>query len=453
MTRTTYFRKGFGLKAEVRPQIQREFGSALVEHLRSQGYFGSFGDVTVHVAKKFGFCYGVDRAVDYAYEARVKFPNRRIFLVGEIIHNPHVNRRLTEMGIRFIFPGDDGRFDFSDVSEDDVVIIPAFGVRLSDMATLRKIGCILVDTTCGSVLLVWKRVKSYAKDGFTVVLHGKHHHEESKATVSQVERYEDSHYLILRTLEEADLVGAYAAGEEGAPNRENFMELFQDRVSPGFDPDHHLARIGIANQTTMLANESLEVGRRIQKKLVDHKGKAYADENFRAIDTICSATQTRQDAVEELLENENLDAMIVLGGYNSSNTNHLAHICRQSVPTYHIADASCIDPGSGTVRHKPGLDPECPEEVASNWLPSRPVQLGITAGASSPNNMIGLALLNVFAARDIDISDVLPEEAGRQEKVAVGTCQWIWDEKPSRISVAHSPFRRFRRRPGASDRL
>ncbi len=170
----TYFRKGFGLKKELRPLIDAEYHSALVERVRGRGYTDSFGDVTVRLAQEFGFCYGVDRAVDYAYETVHKFPDRTIYLVGEIIHNPHVNQRMTDMGIKFVYPDPKGRFDFSHVTSEDVVILPAFGVTTHDFETLKKVGCILVDTTCGSVLHVWKRVEGYARAGFTSIIHGKY---------------------------------------------------------------------------------------------------------------------------------------------------------------------------------------------------------------------------------------------------------------------------------------
>src|SRR5688500_526660 len=253
----TYFRKGFGLKAEVKPVIDAEYHSALVERIRSRGYMDTFGDVTVRLAEEFGFCYGVDRAVDYAYETVHKFRDRRIFLVGEIIHNPHVNRRMTEMGIRFLYPDESGKFDCSDLTADAVVILPAVGVTLRDFHRRREVGAILVDTTCGSVLHVWKRVDEYARDGFTALIHGKYYHEESRATASQVTKHEGGRYIIVRDMDEAMLVCDYIADRPGHLDRAALIEHFREKASPGFDPDLHLQQIGVANQTTMLANESL----------------------------------------------------------------------------------------------------------------------------------------------------------------------------------------------------
>ena len=403
----TYFRKGFGLKREVGPLIDAEYQSALVQRIRARGYTDTFGDVTVRLAQEFGFCYGVDRAVDYAYETVHKFPDRKIWLVGEIIHNPHVNQRMTEMGISFIYPDAEGHFDFSDVSSEHVVILPAFGVTLHDFETLRGIGCILVDTTCGSVLHVWKRVESYARDGFTAVIHGKYTHEESRATASQVNKHPGGKYVIVRDMEEAMLVCDYIARRPGHLSREAFIEHFDHRSSSGFDPDAHLERVGVANQTTMLANESLAIGAKVREAMVERHGEAYAAEHYRSFGTICSATQERQDAVADMMEDPP-DVMLVIGGYNSSNTNHLAHLCRQHTRTFHVEDASCIDVESGTVRHKPELSPTADQIVERDWLPEGPFELGITAGASTPNNKIGEALLRILEIRGVRV-DLAPE--------------------------------------------
>jgi 4-hydroxy-3-methylbut-2-enyl diphosphate reductase len=405
----TYFRKGFGLKKELRPLIDAEYQSALVERIRARGYTDVFGDVTVRLAQEFGFCYGVDRAVDYAYETVHKFPEKKIFLVGEIIHNPHVNQRMTDMGIAFIYPEADGSFQFSQVAADDVVILPAFGVTTQDFEALREIGCILVDTTCGSVLHVWKRVESYARDGFTSVIHGKYTHEESRATASQARKHEGGKYLVVRDMDEAALVCDYIAGRPGALSRPEFVAHFRDKASPGFDPDSDLRHVGVANQTTMLASESIAIGMTIHEAMVERYGFEHIKEHYRSFGTICSATQERQDAVAEMMEAPP-EIMIVIGGYNSSNTNHLAHLCRQHTRTYHIQDASCIAVDDGTIRHKPELNPDAEEVPESDWLPDGPFELGVTAGASTPNNKIGEAVLRVLKIRGIDVEQE-PEEA------------------------------------------
>jgi 4-hydroxy-3-methylbut-2-enyl diphosphate reductase len=397
-----YFRKGFGLKKEMQPLIDAEYQSALVERIRARGYADTFGDVTVRLAQEFGFCYGVDRAIDYAYETVHKFPNKKIYLVGEIIHNPHVNQRMTEMGISFLYPQDSGVFDFSSVAKEDVVILPAFGVTLNDFETLRGIGCILVDTTCGSVLHVWKRVESYARDGFTAVIHGKYTHEESRATASQVNKFPGGKYIIVRDMAEADLLCDYIAKRAKHLRTEDFKTQFKTKVSAGFDPEVDLEFIGVANQTTMLASESMAIGAKIREAIVERFDEEHTSVHFRSFGTICSATQERQDAVEEMMEKPP-DLMLVIGGYNSSNTNHLAHLCRQYTDTFHIQDASCIDVGAGTIKHKVELDPEAEEILDEDWLPQDAFDLGITAGASTPNNKIGEALLRILEIRGITV--------------------------------------------------
>jgi 4-hydroxy-3-methylbut-2-en-1-yl diphosphate reductase len=393
---TTYFRKGFGLKADVEQDLAADYTGDLVDRLRADDNTLVVGDVTIRLAKEFGFCYGVERAVEYAYQTRRKFPDRRIFLAGEIIHNPHVNRKLSEMGIVFLTAGADG-FDFSAVQPEDVVILPAFGVTIGDFERLRQLGCVMVDTTCGSVLNVWKRVESYARDNFTALIHGKYYHEETRATASQVLKYPGGRYLVVRDMAEAQLVCDYI---EGKGDRAAFLAKFAQQSNPGFDPDRDLTRIGVANQTTMLAKESLAIGEFVGQAMARHFGPEHRAEHFRTFDTICSATQDRQDAVLALLE-EPLDVMLVIGGYNSSNTISLAAICAERVPTYHVEDASCIDPATNTIRYLPIGTKQ--EAAVTGWLPmTGPLRVGLTAGASTPNNKIGEAVALVLATRGLD---------------------------------------------------
>src|SRR6266480_2743980 len=335
----TYFRKGFGLKGAIEGALTADYHSRVVDAIRASGYTLEIGDLTFRLAGEFGFCYGVDRAVEYAYETRTKFPGKRTFLVGEIIHTTHVNHKLEAMGVQFLHrpdgeSGGGGEFDFSTVTPEDVVILPAFGVTVKDFERLRAIGCVLVDTTCGSVLNVWKRVDSYAKDGFTAIIHGKYYHEETKATSSQVTKYPGGHYLVVRDMAEAREVCNHI---EGAGSGERLLELFAGKLSPGFEPDRDLVRVGVANQTTMLSGESLAIAAELRNSMSQRYGETALAEHFRTFDTICSATQDRQDAVLKLIA-EPLDLMVVIGGYNSSNTTHLAAICHEKVPTYHVED-------------------------------------------------------------------------------------------------------------------
>jgi 4-hydroxy-3-methylbut-2-en-1-yl diphosphate reductase len=411
----TYFRRGLGLKKEVEPILASEYHSQLVDEIRARGS-ASFGDLTIRLAKDFGFCYGVDRAVDYAYQTAHKFPDRRIFLVGEIIHNPHVNRRLREAGITFLYP-ENGEFDFDGITTEDVVILPAFGVTLRDFQQLREIGCILIDTTCGSVLNVWKRVESYARDGFTALIHGKYFHEETRATASQAHTHPGGRYIVVRDMAEAKLVMAWIEGSPGAFTRDAFLDHFRDKSSAGFDPDRDLDRIGVANQTTMLASESLAIAAAVGESLGRRHGNATLADHFRSFDTICSATQERQDAVLEMMR-EPPAIMLVIGGYNSSNTNHLAHLCREYTAAYHIADSTCIDVESRTMRHKPELAADAAETEVKDWLPAGPLVVGLTAGASTPNNKIGETIVKVLAMRGLEA--VLPPEPGTQPAPATG---------------------------------
>ena len=394
---STYFRKGFGLKAEVQEDLAAYEG-ALVDRMKASDYTLTAGDVTIRLAREFGFCYGVERAVEYAYQTRRKFPDRRIVLVGEIIHNPYVNAQLRDMGIEILDRRDGRTFDFSSIRPEDVVILPAFGVTIEDFEQLRSLGCILVDTTCGSVLNVWKRVESYARDGFTAVIHGKYYHEETRATASQVRKHGEGHYLVVRDMSEARVVCDYLEGKvDAAVVSQRFAP---HAVSPGFDPTLHLKRIGVANQTTMLARESLAIGEEIGAAIARARGEAARAEQFKTFDTICSATQERQDAVLELLR-EPLDAMIVIGGFNSSNTISLAALCSEKVPTFHVESASAIDPERKAIHfRRAGI--KHVEAEATNWLPaSGAVRVGLTAGASTPNNKIGEAIVRILATRGV----------------------------------------------------
>jgi 4-hydroxy-3-methylbut-2-enyl diphosphate reductase len=380
------FRKGLDMKEAVAGELAAAYDSAIVDRVRTNNFQYSSGRLTVHLAREFGFCYGVDRAVDYAYQARRRFPGRNVFLTGEIIHNPHVNDRLRAEGIRFL--SDRGERP-EELGPDDVVILPAFGVTVADMARLSSQGCTLVDTTCGSVLNVWKNVVRYAQDGLTAIIHGKVRHEETRATASQALKYPNGRYLVVLDRAEAQTVCDYI---RGGGDRQAFLDRFSGALSRDFDPERDLQRIGCANQTTMLMSESLEIGEMFRQAMRDRYGEGELQTRFRAFDTICSATQERQDAVIALLAEEQLDVMLVVGGYNSSNTCNLARICAAKVTTYHIADPRCMV-SADEIHHRPVGAPSTSagiEDVTRAWLPAAgPVVVGLTAGASTPNNIVG----------------------------------------------------------------
>jgi 4-hydroxy-3-methylbut-2-enyl diphosphate reductase len=378
------FRKGLDLKEAVAGELAAAYHSSLVDAVRADGFVRHSGRLTLHLAQEFGFCYGVDRAVDYAYQTRKRFPDSNVFLTGEIIHNPHVNDRLRERGIRFL---SDGAERSANLGPGDVVILPAFGVSVEELKRLEARGCTLVDTTCGSVLNVWKNVKRYAQEGFTSVIHGKVRHEETQATASQATAT-GAHYLVVRDEAQAEEVCAFI---RRPTDPEGFLAAFREAVSAGFDPVRHLDRIGCANQTTMLMSESLKIGEMLKAAMADRYGPDQLAERFRSFDTICSATQERQDAVVELLTRYPLDLAIVVGGYNSSNTCNLAKICAESVATFHIAEPACLVSGE-QIRHRPiGLPSTAAvaEAVAGPWLPAGPLRIGLTAGASTPNSIVG----------------------------------------------------------------
>jgi 4-hydroxy-3-methylbut-2-en-1-yl diphosphate reductase len=395
----TYFQKGFNLKRVVGPVLEENYASAVVERLKELGYTARAGSVVVKLAREFGFCYGVDRAVEYAYETRQQFPDRRIFLSGEVIHNPEVNGRLAAMGIQILREGSDPAGRYQSVGPEDVVILPAFGVTVGEMEHLKSKGCVLVDTTCGSVLNVWKNVHQYARDGYTAVIHGKHYHEETKATASQAVSHDAGRYLVVRDRREAEQVCGFIRGEiSGA----DLMAAVGKAASPGFDPDRDLQRVGLANQTTMLSSESLEIQELLRQAMRDRYGEAELASRFRAFDTICSATQDRQDEVNAMLAEGGLDLMVVVGGYNSSNTQALARICTARLPTYHIDAARCIEPEG--IRHRPlGSSAEV---TRADWLPEGPVRVGLTAGASTPNNVVGDVVARILALRGLSPADL-----------------------------------------------
>lgn len=389
------YSRGFGLKEQIQGELEADYHSDLVDRLRAAGGTLRFGEVEVRLAKEFGFCYGVDKAIDFAYEARRNFPDRRIFLTAEIIHNPRVNRRLIEMGVRFMSGPDACGLTPDDLSPEDVVVLPAFGVSLEELARYRSRGCVLVDTTCGSVVHVWKRVEKYTRDGFTSLIHGKVRHEETIATASHAWQGGKGAWIVVYDLEEAEAVCDFIRrGADPSADRQAdaaaMAARFDGKTSPGFDFARDLERVGVANQTTMLSSESLEIGARVRAAMAARHGEAGAAERFRSFDTICHATQERQDAVLEMMR-EPPDLMLVIGGYNSSNTMHLAEICARHCPTFHVAEVDEML-SAERIRHKPPVLGALPVE-STGWLPAkRPLTVGVTAGASTPNRVIGEAI-------------------------------------------------------------
>lgn len=377
--------------AAVQAQVETHYRSEIVDRLRASGGVLSAAGVTVRLAKQFGFCYGVERAIDLAYAAAKVFKDKRVFILGEIIHNPEVNRQIAELGITNIIPA--GREpDLDGLTANDVVIVPAFGSEVKTVARIKEIGAQIVDTTCGDVMSVWKRVRQNAQDDMTSIIHGKASHEETKATASRAVLEGRGHYLIVLTLEDTDYVCNYIrhGGDKTA-----FLERFRGAMSEGFDPDLHLRRVGVANQTTMMRGETEEVQRRVMAAVRDRDGEAGA--NYRFFDTICGATQERQDALRDMLMVP-MNLLLVIGGYNSSNTSHLAEMGEEKLPTYFIRNAAKIESRDRIVHYD---QHDKTERTTEGWMPEPPVVVGLTAGASCPNNLIEDVIVRVFELHGI----------------------------------------------------
>ncbi|TAE75639.1 MAG: 4-hydroxy-3-methylbut-2-enyl diphosphate reductase [Verrucomicrobia bacterium] len=384
---------------QVNAEVERHYRSSIVEKIRAAGGEITLGATTIRLAQQFGFCYGVERAIDLAYAARRVFPDNRIFLIGEIIHNGEVNRQLVDMGIVSL-PWKELSADYDQLGPEDVVIVPAFGAPTTFMEKIEQLGCYVVDTTCGDVMKVWKRVRGYAKDGITSIIHGKAGHEETQATASRALGEDgQGHYLIVLTLEETDAVCRYI--RDGG-DRQNFLDRFATKASKGFDPDVHLRKVGVANQTTMLKSETEEIQRRVRESVVARDGSA---ENFLVFDTICGATQERQDALFEMLRRP-MDLLFVVGGYNSSNTTHLVEIGEQSLPTFFIRNAQCLESLQEIVHYDLHRHSEIASAYPATLLGEAPVVIGITAGASCPNNLIEDTIFRIFEMRGVDRSEL-----------------------------------------------
>ncbi len=383
----------------VQAQVLSHYRSEMVERIRATGNLVSAGDLTIKLAKEFGFCYGVERAIDLAYAARKVFPNQPLYILGEIIHNPEVNDQIRAMGIKLL-TGKEKDAEIDDLKEGDVVIIPAFGTEVATRRKLEERGCRFVDTTCGDVMSVWKRVRQYSQDQVTSIIHGKAWHEETKATSSQARANGGGHYLVVYNLAETDYVCDYI---QHGGDKQAFLKKFAGAYSDGFDPDQHLAAVGVANQTTMLRGETEEVQRRLRSAMTEKYGEPELPKHFRFFDTICGATQDRQDALEKLLRDP-LDLLLVIGGYNSSNTSHLAEMGEAKLPTYFIKNAAKMV-SDKLIQH---YDQHVKREIETrDWFPAGKLTVGITAGASCPNNLIEDVIHRLFELRGISVQSLL----------------------------------------------
>lgn len=371
-------------KAEVEGMMSTEFTSSLITELREAAYTVQRGDITVKLAKSYGFCWGVERAVAMAYETRKQYRGKRIHITNEIIHNPIVNQRLREMDVFFV-PQDGLVKDFSAVESGDVVILPAFGATLEEMHLLKDRGCQIVDTTCPWVSKVWGALDKHRRAACTSVIHGKWAHEETLATASFADKY-----LVVLNMSEAEYVADYILN---GGDRADFLKKFMNAMSEGFDPDTDLDAVGVANQTTMLKSETTAIGKLFEKTMMRKFGPAELKSHFVAYDTICDATQERQDAMIELLADDSVDLMLVVGGFNSSNTSHLQEMSEHAGKvSYWVDQPNCVGP-SNRIRYRSS---QGEESTVEGFLPKGPLTIGVTSGASTPDKVVEDVLDNLF---------------------------------------------------------
>ncbi|MDB5034003.1 MAG: 4-hydroxy-3-methylbut-2-enyl diphosphate reductase [Chlorobi bacterium] len=344
-----------------------------------------FGPVRFRIARHFGFCYGVENAIEIAYRALEENPGRRIFLLSEMIHNPHVNDDLLARGVRFIMtPSGDDLFGWDELTPEDIVIVPAFGttLELQERLAARGIDPYRWDTTCPFVEKVWNRTGTLGEKECTVVIHGKRTHEETRATFSHSSA--EAPTVIVQNMAETERLADIITGREPVGR---FAEWFGGQCSDGFDPAVHLARVGVVNQTTMLASETQAIADRLRVAMIERYGAdAIADHFADTRDTLCYATNENQTATIALIESGG-DIAVVVGGYNSSNTSHLVELCEKRMPTYFIKDAGEIVSRDEIVHFD--LHAKATRR-AMNWLPDhdRPLEIVLTSGASCPDALV-----------------------------------------------------------------
>ncbi len=352
-----------------------------------------FGPVEVVIGRHFGFCYGVENAIEISYKALEENPGKRVFLLSQMIHNPLVNDDLRSRGIQFIMDTDGTQFiPWEELNPEDIVIIPAFGTTLEIEKILKDIGIEIqrYNTTCPFVEKVWKRSEKLSRDEYTIIIHGKHRHEETRATFSHSSRGGSS--VIIRDMEEAKILAKVISGELG---KKDFYKIFEGKYSQGFDPDTDLARVGVVNQTTMLATETQAIADYVKQVVIDkfgseNLGKHFADTR----DTLCYATNDNQEATYSLL-NTGADLALVVGGYNSSNTSHIVELCESKYPTYFINSPDEIK-SKTEISH---FDyPNKKHLVTKGFLPGKDkIKIVVTSGASCPDTVVDAVILKILS--------------------------------------------------------
>ncbi len=371
-----YNRRGFESPTQRAKALGESYQSNLIASIRENNFTYQEGRLKIQLAKSFGFCWGVERAVAMAYETRRHYPKETIWMTNEIIHNPSVNNHLSRMNVKII-SAKNGIKDFSAVSHGDVVILPAFGATVQEMQLLHEKECHIIDTTCPWVSKVWHTVEKHKKHTFTSIIHGKYKHEETLATRSFA-----GNYLVVFDLAEAEYVSNYILGHG---DRDDFMQKFSKAFSKGFDPDIHLERVGVANQTTMLKSETEEIGKLFENTMLKKYGPAHLNDHFLAFNTICDATEERQDAMFSLVD-EDLDMLVVIGGFNSSNTTHLQEIAiTNNIQSFHIDTPDRISVENNSICHKP-LESDL--VLKKDFIPDGELTVGITSGASTPDKVV-----------------------------------------------------------------
>ena len=371
-----YNRRGFESPTQRAKALGESYQSNLIASIRENNFTYQEGRLKIQLAKSFGFCWGVERAVAMAYETRRHYPKETIWMTNEIIHNPSVNNHLSRMNVKII-SAKNGIKDFSAVSHGDVVILPAFGATVQEMQLLHEKECHIIDTTCPWVSKVWHTVEKHKKHTFTSIIHGKYKHEETLATRSFA-----GNYLVVFDLAEAEYVSNYILGHG---DRDDFLQKFSKAFSKGFDPDIHLERVGVANQTTMLKSETEEIGKLFENTMLKKYGPAHLNDHFLAFNTICDATEERQDAMFSLVD-EDLDMLVVIGGFNSSNTTHLQEIAiTNNIQSFHIDTPDRISVENNSICHKP-LESDL--VLKKDFIPDGELTVGITSGASTPDKVV-----------------------------------------------------------------